>query len=90
MSNIFIHKTSEVNTKIIGMYKIWQYVIVLERAIIGKNCNINCFVFIENDVYVSNNNYKDRVQLWDGIKIGNNVFVGPNATFTNDLYPKVK
>ncbi|MBF4290259.1 acyltransferase, partial [Vibrio anguillarum] len=29
-------------------------------------------------------------QIWDGILIGNNVFIGPNATFTNDMYPRSK
>ncbi|MBF4312279.1 N-acetyltransferase, partial [Vibrio anguillarum] len=33
---------------------------------------------------------KCGVQIWDGILIGNNVFIGPNATFTNDMYPRSK
>ena len=28
--------------------------------------------------------------IWNGMRIGNNVFVGPNATFTNDLLPRSK
>ena len=31
---------------------------------------------------------KSGVQLWDGVRLGNDVFVGPNATFTNDKYPR--
>jgi acetyltransferase-like isoleucine patch superfamily enzyme len=27
------------------------------------------------------------VQLWDGVTLEDDVFVGPNATFTNDLNP---
>jgi len=33
---------------------------------------------------------KSGVYLWDGISIGNDVFVGPNVTFTNDRYPRSK
>lgn len=33
---------------------------------------------------------KNGVQVWDGITIGNNVFIGPNVTFTNDLVPRSK
>ena len=33
---------------------------------------------------------KCGVQLWDGIRIEDNVFVGPNVTFTNDKYPRSK
>ena len=31
---------------------------------------------------------KSGVQLWDGITLEDDVFVGPNATFTNDLFPR--
>ena len=33
---------------------------------------------------------KCGVQLWDGITIEDNVFIGPNVTFTNDLHPRSK
>lgn len=89
---IFIHPTSDVTTKSIGhSTKIWQYSVILEGAKIGSNCNINSHCFIENDVFIGNNvTIKCGVQIWDGISIEDNVFVGPNATFTNDKYPRSK
>jgi acetyltransferase-like isoleucine patch superfamily enzyme len=33
---------------------------------------------------------KCGVQLWDGIIIEDDVFIGPNATFTNDAWPRSK
>ena len=33
---------------------------------------------------------KSGVQIWDGSVIGNDVFIGPNATFSNDMYPRSK
>lgn len=80
------------DTKHIGSNTIiWQYSVILENAIIGKNCNINCHTFIENDVEIGDNvTLKSGVFLWDGIKVENNVFIGPNSTFTNDKYPKSK
>ena len=30
------------------------------------------------------------MQIWDGITIEENVFIGPNVTFCNDKYPKSK
>ena len=33
---------------------------------------------------------KSGVQIWDGSVIGDDVFIGPNATFCNDLYPRSK
>lgn len=87
-----IHNSAEVLSSKIGKgTSIWQYCVVLPGAVVGENCNINCHVFIENDVVIGDFvTIKPGVQLWDGIRIGNNVFIGPNATFTNDLFPRSK
>ncbi len=70
---------------------IWQYCVVLPGAVIGRNCNINCHVFIENDVVIGDDvTIKSGVQIWDGMRIGNKVFIGPNATFINDMSPRSK
>ncbi len=31
---------------------------------------------------------KSGVQLWNGTRLGNDVFIGPNVTFTNDRFPR--
>lgn len=91
-NNFFIHPLADVHAKKIGVdTKIWQFSIVLENAEIGNNCNISSHTFIENDVTIGNNvTVKCGVYLWDGLKIEDNVFIGPNATFTNDKYPRSK
>lgn len=88
----FIHKLAEVQSEQVGEgTSIWQFAVILKGAIIGDNCNINCHTFIENDVVIGNNvTIKSGVFLWDGINIEDNVFIGPNATFTNDVYPRSK
>src|SRR5678816_2396803 len=88
----FIHEKAEVQTDSIGEdTKIWQYSIILQGAKIGSNCNINAQCFIENDVVIGNNvTVKCGVQLWDGITVEDDVFIGPNATFTNDKFPRSK
>lgn len=87
-----IHPTAEVQSINIGEgTDIWQFCVILEHAVIGKNCNINFNVFIENDVIIGDNvTIKPGVQIWDGLRIGNNVFISPNVTFTNDLTPRSK
>lgn len=91
-SNIHIHDSSDVQTTDIGEgTKIWQYVVILPGAIIGKNANICSHCFIEGNVIVGDNvTVKCGVQLWSGVRIGNDVFIGPNATFSNDKYPRSK
>lgn len=87
-----IHNSSQVLSKNIGENtNIWQYCVILENSIIGHNCNINFSVFIENDVIIGNYvTIKSGVQLWDGIRIEDYAFIGPNVTFTNDLFPRSK
>jgi acetyltransferase-like isoleucine patch superfamily enzyme len=91
-SKIFIHPKAEVSSTNIGENTtIWQFVIILPNARIGKNCNINFNVFIENEVIIGDNvTIKPGVQLWNGIKIEDGVFIGPNVTFTNDIFPRSK
>jgi len=63
--------------------------LAFRNAKIGSNCNINAFTFIENDVMIGKNvTIKCGVYLWDGLRIEDNVFIGPNATFSNDKFPK--
>lgn len=87
-----IHALSDVQSKNIGKdTNIWQYCVVLSNAKIGDNCNICSHCFIENDVVIGNNvTVKNGVYLYDGITVEDDVFIGPNATFCNDRYPKSK
>ena len=87
-----IHFTADVQSTNIGEGTfIWQFVVILSKAVIGKNCNINCHTFIENDVIIGNNvTIKSGVFVWDGITIQDDAFIGPNVTFVNDKYPKSK
>ena len=69
--------------------KVWAFAHVMPGAIIGEDCNISDHVFVENDVVLGDRvTVKCGVQLWDGLRVGSDVFIGPNATFTNDLFPK--
>lgn len=69
--------------------RVWAFAHVLPGAVIGEDCNICDQTFIENDVVVGDRvTIKCGVQLWDGITIKDDVFVGPNATFTNDNFPR--
>ena len=70
---------------------IWQFCVVFPHAQIGENCNICSHCLIENEAIVGNNcTIKCGVQIWDGITLEDNVFVGANVAFTNDLYPRSK
>ncbi|MBS4059829.1 MAG: WxcM-like domain-containing protein [Bacteroidetes bacterium] len=92
MSDYFSHANALVESQRIGKKtRIWAFTHVLPGAVIGEDCNLCDHVFIENDVVIGNRvTIKSGVQLWDGTTIEDDVFIGPNATFTNDDFPRSK
>lgn len=88
----FIHPLSDVISTAIGQKtKVWQYSVILPKAVIGENCNICAHTMIENDVVIGNNvTIKSGVYVWDGITLEDNVFIGPCVVFTNDKNPRSK
>jgi len=92
ISKSLIHDLADVQSENIGENsRIWQFVVVLPEAIIGKEANICSHCFIENNVIIGDRvTVKSGVQIWDGLRIGDDVFIGPNVTFTNDKFPRSK
>ena len=88
--NFFVHPLADVQAKHIGENsRIWQFVVVLPGAKIGADANICSHCLVENDVIVGDRvTVKSGVQLWDGLRVGNDVFIGPNVSFTNDRFPR--
>jgi UDP-2-acetamido-3-amino-2,3-dideoxy-glucuronate N-acetyltransferase len=88
----FIHPDARVETGNVGaLTRIWAFAHILPGACIGSDVNICDHVFIENDVQLGDRvTVKSGVQLWDGTKVEDDVFIGPNATFTNDRFPRSK
>ncbi|MCZ6619857.1 MAG: WxcM-like domain-containing protein [Gammaproteobacteria bacterium] len=92
MDECFIHPQAICESDRIGAgTRVWAFVHILPGAAVGVDCNICDHVFVENDVIIGNRvTVKSGVQLWDGVRLENDVFVGPNATFTNDKFPRSK
>ena len=71
--------------------KIWAFSHVLPGAVIGSECDICDHVFVENKVRIGDRvTVKCGVQLWDGLVLESDVFVGPNVSFANDKFPRSK
>jgi UDP-2-acetamido-3-amino-2,3-dideoxy-glucuronate N-acetyltransferase len=87
-----IHPSAQTQGACIGSgTRIWQFCIIFPKAQIGCDSNICANVFIEGDVVIGSRvTIKSGVQLWDGARIEDDVFIGPNATFTNDRTPRSK
>src|SRR5690606_3927206 len=87
---VMIHPLADVQSTTIGARtRIWQFCVVMPGAVMGSDCNICSHSFIENDVTIGDRvTVKAGVQLWDRITLEDDVFVGPNVTFTKDRYPR--
>lgn len=92
MAEFYAHPQAIVESTRVGRStRIWAFAHILPGAVIGEDCNLCDHVFIENNVTVGDRvTIKCGVQLWDGIHLEDDVFVGPNATFTNDPFPRSK
>ena len=91
-ADFFVHSHALVESLNIGKgSRIWAFAHVLPGAVIGVDANICDHVFIENDVIIGDRvTVKCGVQLWDGARIEDDVFIGANAAFSNDPSPKSK
>ena len=87
---VFVHPQALLESARVGAgSRVWAFAHVLPGAVIGRDCNICDHVFIENNVVVGDRvTIKCGIQLWDGLRIEDDVFLGPNVTFTNDRYPR--
>ncbi len=91
-ANVLVHPSALCESSTVGENtRVWAFAHVLPGAVIGRDCNICDHVFIENDVQVGDRvTIKCGAQLWDGLRVADDVFIGPNATFSNDKYPRSK
>lgn len=90
--NHFVHPQALCESETVGEgTRVWAFAHVLPGARIGADGNICDHVFIENDVVLGDRvTIKCGVQLWDGTRVGDDVFIGPNASFANDRFPRSK
>lgn len=93
MTDFFVHENAilESGARIGARTRIWAFAHILGGAEVGEDCNICDHVFIENRVKIGDRvTIKSGVQIWDEISVEDDVFIGPNATFTNDNFPRSK
>lgn len=69
--------------------RIWAFAHVCSGAVIGSDCNICDATFVEEGVRLGDRvTVKSGAHLWKGVVVEDDVFIGPNATFTNDRFPR--
>jgi acetyltransferase-like isoleucine patch superfamily enzyme len=89
-TSFWTHPNALVEAETIGAgTRVWAWSHVMKGAVVGRDCNLGEHVFVESGAVVGDRvTLKNGVQVWEGVTLEDEVFVGPNATFTNDLYPR--
>jgi acetyltransferase-like isoleucine patch superfamily enzyme len=91
MEEVFIHISAHVSEKaVIGHgTKIWINAQIRENVTIGKNCIISKDTYIDTGVTIGHGvKIQNGVSIYHGVTIADDVFIGPNACFTNDYFPR--
>lgn len=87
----YVHPTAEVHpsVKVGPGTRIWHQVQIREEAIIGSGCVISKDVYIDHGVVIGDRvKIQNGVSVYSGVILEDDAFVGPHASFTNDLMPR--
>lgn len=91
MGDILVHPSAEVSpdAEIGDGTRIWHFAHIREGVQIGTNCVISKGVYIDHKVKIGNNvKIQNGVSVYYGVTVEDDVILAPNATVTNDLYPR--
>src|SRR5580700_11165894 len=89
--SVFVHEKALWESDDIGpRTRVWAFAHVMKGAKVGSDCNVGDHAFIESGATLGNKvTVKNCVLVWDKVTIEDEVFLGPNMVFTNDLIPRV-
>lgn len=89
-ADVFVHEHGLCESEDVGAgTRVWAFAHVMDGARVGRNCNVCGGAFVEAGAIVGDRvTIKNNVLIWDRVQIGDDVFLGPNAVFTNDLNPR--
>jgi UDP-2-acetamido-3-amino-2,3-dideoxy-glucuronate N-acetyltransferase len=87
---VFVHPKGLCESGHVGPgTRVWAFAHVMDGAVVGAGCNIGDHAFIESGATLGDRvTVKNAVLVWDRVTIEDEVFLGPNAVFTNDLLPR--
>ena len=88
---VFVHEKALCESEHVGpRTRIWAFAHVMKGAVVGADCNVCDHAFVETGAVVGDRvTIKNNSLVWEKVTIEDEVFVGPNTVFTNDLIPRV-
>lgn len=88
--DVFVHPQGLCESSEVGEgTRVWAFAHVMKGAVVGSDCNVGGGAFIEAGAVVGDRvTIKNHVLVWDKVTVEDDVFLGPNAVFTNDMNPR--
>src|SRR5918998_1014059 len=69
--------------------RIWHWVHVSSKAVIGTRCSLGQNVYVGNRVLIGDNvKIQNNVSVYDNVTLEDDVFCGPSMVFTNVYNPR--
>jgi UDP-2-acetamido-3-amino-2,3-dideoxy-glucuronate N-acetyltransferase len=69
--------------------RVWHWVHVCARAVIGRKCSLGQNVYVGNDVAIGDAvKIQNNVSVYDRVTLEDYVFCGPSMVFTNVINPR--
>lgn len=91
MGEAVIHELADVDKlAVVGAgCRVWQFVQIREKAVVGVDCVIGRGVYIGVGVRIGDNSKLQNYALvYEPAVLADNVFIGPGAVLTNDRHPR--
>jgi acetyltransferase-like isoleucine patch superfamily enzyme len=91
LDGVRVHETAivEDGAEVGAGTSVWHHAHIRAGARVGKDCVIGKNVYVDIHAEVGDRcKLQNNVSVYHGVHIGDDVFVGPSATFTNDLVPR--
>jgi UDP-2-acetamido-3-amino-2,3-dideoxy-glucuronate N-acetyltransferase len=87
---VYVHPAGLCESSTVGPgTRVWAFAHVMEGAVVGAGCNIGDHAFVEAGARLGDRvTVKNAVLVWNRVTVEDEVFLGPNAVFTNDLAPR--
>ena len=87
---VFVHPRGLCESDAVGAgTRVWAFAHVLPGARVGRDCNICDGAFIEDGATLGDRvTVKNGTLVFSGVTCEDEVFLGPNVLFTNDLRPR--
>lgn len=84
-----IHPLSAVTDSAVGAWsQVWQFASVIRGAVIGEHCSVASGAIVDGSRAGNRCLIAHNAGVHPGVLLMDGVFVGPNATLCNDMWPR--